>query len=85
MVFSKAIQIKSLVNQFNQVRWENGFGSIDFECHMFSDGQWSVELTLIHSRLFFSMEIEQIAALFAGGGVLMCVAASNDRPIIRFQ
>lgn len=85
MLFSKAIQIKQLVTRWNKDRSYGDFGHIEFKCSMFSDGQWNVLLTLVDSRLFFSIELEQLVTLYAGGGFMMCIGALNDVPYIDLQ
>lgn len=85
MLFSKAIQIKHLVNRWNKDRWDCGFGYIEFKCSMFSDGQWNVLLKPVDSKLFFSIELEQLITLYAGGGMIMCIGAFTDIPYIDLQ
>lgn len=85
MRFSKAIQIKHLVTNWNKDRSYCGFGYIEFKCSMFSDGEWNVLLKPVDSRLFFSIELEQLVTLYAGGGMMMCIGALTEVPYIDLQ
>lgn len=85
MTFSKAIQIKHLVNLWNKDRSEGDFGFIAFGCVMFSLGHWSVEIKPMGNKLFFSQEMTQLITLHAGGGFIMFVSSRNDHPIIYMQ
>lgn len=85
MIFSKAIQIKGLINRWNQQRVEYGFGYVSFECSMFMDGEWSVTLRLKESTLFFSSELNQLITLYAGGGFIMTIGAFGSSPRISMQ
>lgn len=82
MKFSKAIQIKNLVNRLNKDRREFNCGTILFQCTMFSIGDWGVTLKSMGSPLFYSCEIEQIFTLYAGGGFMMNMAARSNNPCI---
>ena len=85
MTFSKAIQIKHLVNLWNKDRSEGDFGFIAFSCDMFSIGHWSVDIKPMGAKLFFSKEMNQLITLYAGGGFLMYVTSNNDHPYIHMQ
>ena len=85
MKFSKAIQIKSLVNRWNENRWNIGFGYVKFEASMFMDGEWSVGLKLVDSHVFTSLEMEQLITLYAGGGFQMFITAINNDPFIDME
>lgn len=85
MLFSKAIQIKSWVNKFNQERASLGYGLIEFHAAMFRDGKWSVSLSAKDDGLFFSHEMERIFTLYAGGGFSMRVFALSSSPVIDLQ
>lgn len=85
MKFSKAIQIKQLVTSWNKDRSYSDFGYIKFECSMFSLGNWSVLLKPIDTSLFFSIELEQLITLYAGGGFMMVIGAFSDGPYIDMQ
>ena len=85
MVFSKAIQIKHLVNEWNKVRGSFDFGRIKFECYMFADGHWSVLLRPVDSRIFFSSELNQLVTLYADGGFIMHIGSLSDAPYIDMQ
>ena len=85
MVFSKAIQIKHLVNRWNENRYEFGSGYIVFNCSMFYDGQWSVLLRPEHSTLFFSFELNQLLTLYTAGGIMMTIGSINNLPYIDMQ
>ena len=82
MVFSKAIQIKHLVNRWNEDRCDIGLGSIMFYCSMFYDGQWNVLLKPVNSTLFFSFELKQLMTLYAAGGFIMTIGSLSDAPYI---
>ena len=85
MLFSKAIQIKSLVNKFNQERQECGCPAIVFECEMYSLGKWSIVLSFEKSSIFFSHEMGQIATLYAGGGFIFFVGSGTCSQMLHFQ
>lgn len=85
MTFSKAIQIKGLVNRWNQERKSADYGYIKFECEMFSIGKWSVDLSAVGAELFFSDETEQLLTLHAGGGFHMRISAFHNVPVICIQ
>lgn len=85
MKFSKAIQIKQWVNRFNQDRSEFNSGSIKFECSMFSDGEWRVDLKPIGVRMFFSCEMDRLITLYAGGGFTMIIGSVTNAPYIDMQ
>lgn len=85
MVFSKAIQIKSWVNRFNQERSRSGFAVIKFECDMFTLGKWAIDLSLDGNGVFFSSEMVCINTLLAGGGVIMWVGCNGTSPVLHFQ
>lgn len=85
MLFSKAIQIKSLVNRFNQERVRDGFATIQFDCGMYSIGRWSVFLSLSYRGCFFSNEMAQFAALLNRGGIIFFVGSNEVSPVLHFQ
>lgn len=85
MEFSKAIQIKQLVTRWNKDRSYRDFGYIKFECSMFSLGHWSVLLKPVDTKLFFSLELEQLLTLYAGGGFMMVIGSFTDAPYIDMQ
>ena len=85
MVFSKALQIKSWVNRFNDARKEYGTQTIKFECGMFSIGQWSVTLYAPDGGVFYSMEMERICTLVAGGNLTFYVGSNTFAPVLYFQ
>lgn len=85
MLFSKAIQIKLLVNKFNQFRKPTDYGFIEFKAEMFRDGKWAVTLTAMGNGMFYSTEMADILALYAQGGFSMRVATINGLPYIDMQ
>lgn len=85
MVFSKAIQIKSWVNKFNADRKESGRQPIDFDCGMFSMGQWYVTLSAPDGSIFYSMETERLCTLVAGGGLTFWIGHNTFAPVLYFQ
>lgn len=85
MVFSKAIQIKSLVNRFNQERVRDGFAIIKIDCDMYFIGRWSVRLSLSDKGCFFSQEMAQFAALLNRGGLIFFVGSNEVSPVLHFQ
>lgn len=85
MVFSKAIKIKVWVNRYNESRKRQGFALIVFECEMFSDGKWSVDLKLSKSGVFFSSEMKTLGALAANCGLLFYVGSNDVSPVLHFQ
>lgn len=85
MLFSKAIQIKVLVNRFNHERQACGFPVIKFDCGMFSIGHWSVSLSLSDKGCFFSCEMAQFAALLNRGGIIFFVGCDEVSPMLHFQ
>ena len=85
MLFSKAIQIKSMVNRFNQVRVNDGFAIIQFDCDMYSIGRWSVRLSLSRKGCFFSDGMAQFAALLNRGGLIFFVGSNEVSPVLHFQ
>lgn len=82
MLFSRAIQIKQLVNRWNQDRWQFGYGYVEFKCSMFLDGHWSVLLKPVNSTLFFSLELQELLKLYADGGFSMVIGAIDSAPYI---
>lgn len=85
MLLSKANQIKSLVNRFNQERVRDGFATIQFDCDMFSIGRWSVRLSLSSKGCFFSQEMAQFSALLNRGGLIFFVGSNEVSPVLHFQ
>lgn len=85
MLFSKAIQIKLMVNKFNQFRKRTDFSYIEFKAEMFRDGKWAVTLTAMGNGMFYSLEMEQLLALYAGGGFSIRVSAINGLPYLDMQ
>lgn len=85
MLFSKAIQIKSLVNGFNRQRVRDGFAVIQVDCGMYSDGRWSVCLSLSKRGCFFSSEMAVFTALLNRGGLLLFVGSNEVSPVLHFQ
>lgn len=85
MVFSKAIEIKSWVNRFNDSRKEYGTQAIKFECGMFSLGSWYVTLYAPDGGIFYSMEMERICTLVAGGGFSFWVGTNTFAPVLYLQ
>lgn len=85
MTFSKAIQIKHLVNRWNKTRKECDFGIITFTCLMFSIGNWSVDIQVVGTNLFFSEEMDELITLYAGGGFRFTIHSHNNRPFISMQ
>ena len=82
MKFSKAIQIKGLVNRWNENRRNDGYGYVKFEASMCMDGHWSVGLKLVDSFAFTSQEMEEFITLYAGGGFRMSIFAYDKTLII---
>lgn len=85
MKFSKAIEIKKLVTSWNQDRSSFDYGYIKFECSMFSLGNWSVMLKPVDTCLFFSLELEQLLKLYAGGDFTMFIGSISAAPYISMQ
>lgn len=85
MLFSKAIQIKLLVNKFNQERKQCGFPAIVFDCDSYAIGKWSLRLSLEREGCFFSSEISQLSALLMLGGFIMYVGSNKVSPVLHFQ
>ena len=85
MRFSKAIQIKQLVTDWNKDRWDFGYGYVKFECSMFSLGNWSVILKPVDTCLFFSQELEQFLKLYSKGGFTMFIGSMGSAPYISIQ
>lgn len=85
MLFSKAIQIKVLVNQFNRERKRYGFPVINFHCGSYDIGRWSVYLNLSSRGCFFSSEMAQISALLNRGGLIFYVGSNEVSPVLYFQ
>lgn len=85
MLFSKAIQIKLLVNKFNQFRKTTDYSFIEFKAEMFRDGKWAVTLTAMGNGMFYSFEMDELIKLFAGGGFNIRVAAYKELPYIDIQ
>lgn len=85
MKFSKAIQIKELVTSWNKDRSFGDYGYVKFECSMYSLGNWSVLLKPVGTRLFFSLELEKLVTLYAGGGFMMVIGSLSDAPYIDMQ
>lgn len=85
MLFSKAIQIKLWVNKFNQFRKKTDSSYIKFKAEMYRDGKWAVTLTAMGNGMFYSIEMDQLLTLFAGGGFSIRVASINGLPYIDIQ
>lgn len=85
MKFSKAIQIKQLVNRWNEERRSLGYGEVHFNCSMYSLGRWSVTLEPKGVRVFFSYELDELVTLYAGGGFRMYIGAVGIAPYIDMQ
>ena len=85
MVFSKVIQIKSWVNRFNADRKGCGRDAIFFACGKFSDGQWHVTLAAPDGGIFYSMEMERLCTLVAGGNLTLFVGSNTFSPVLYFQ
>lgn len=85
MLFSKAIQIKNLVNKFNADRLEGGRKPIDFDCGMFSIGQWSVTLSAPDGGIFYSLEMEHLCDLVTGWDITFWVGCNTFAPVLYFQ
>ena len=85
MVFSKAIQIKLWVNKFNTDRKQFGRQPIEFQCGMFSIGMWYVTLLAPDGGIFYSMEMERLCTLVAGGDLTLWVGNNNFAPVLYFQ
>ena len=85
MLFSKAIQIKLLVNKFNQLRKRTDFSHIEFKAEMYRDGKWAVTLTAMGNGMFYSIEMDELIAMFAGGRFSIRVACINGLPYIDIQ
>lgn len=85
MLFSKAIQIKLLVNKFNQFRKRTDYSYIEFKALMYRDGKWAVTLTAMGNGMFYSIEMADLITLFAGGRFSIRVASINGLPYIDIQ
>lgn len=85
MLFSKAIQIKLLVNELNQFRKRADFSYIEFKAEMYRDGKWAVTLTAMGNGLFYSFEMGQLVTLFVEDYLNFSVAAYKDTPYIYIQ
>ena len=85
MTFSKAIEIKKVVNSWNRDRKEFGFGHVKFDALMFSDGCWSVDLKPVDVKIFTSLELDELLKLYAKGGFHMVLTSLNNAPIIDMQ
>ena len=85
MLFSKAIQIKLLVNKFNQLRKSTDFSYIEFEAEMYDDGKWAVTLTAIGNGMFYSFELNELLSFLVSGDFNIRVGACKDTPLIVIQ
>lgn len=85
MVFSKAIQIKNLVNRWNKDRSVGDYGYVTFHCSMYSIGKWSVIIKAMGQGVFFSSEMNQLITLYAGGGFSIRVSTFIHNPYIDMQ
>lgn len=85
MVFSKAIQIKLLVNKFNADRKLFGHEPITFYCGMFSLGSWYVNLSAPDGGIFYSQETERLCTLVAGGDLMFWIGNNSFAPVLYFQ
>lgn len=85
MLFSKAIQIKLLVNKFNRFRKRTDFSYIEFKADMYRDGKWAVTLTAMGNGMFYSFEMDELIKLFTGGDFNIRVAAYKELPYIDIQ
>lgn len=85
MLFSKAIQIKNLVNKWDQERWNLGYGYIKFKCDMFRLGEWYVDISPVDFKFFLHSEMDELITLYAGGGFRMIIDAYESTPIIMMQ
>ena len=85
MLFSKAIEIKSLVNGFNKGRKDFGRQPIVFTCGMFSLGDWFVNLSAPDGGIFYSTEAESISSLVSGGDITFWIGCSTFAPVLFFE
>lgn len=85
MLFSKAIQIKTWVNRFNEDRKKFGRKPINFQYGMFSIGEWYVTLSAPDGGIFYSTESERLCTLVAGGGITFWIGCNTFAPVLYFQ
>lgn len=85
MLFSKAIEIKSLVNGFNKDRKAFGRKPIVFTCGMFSLGEWYVNLSAPDGSIFYSTESEQLITLVSGWDITFWIGCNTFAPVLYFQ
>lgn len=85
MFFNQAIKIKVWVNHYNKTRKEVGFAVIKFDCQMYSDGRWAVDLELSGEGCFFSDEMKTLSALAANLGLMFYVGSNRVSPVLHFQ
>lgn len=85
MLFSKAIQIKLLVNKFNQLRKRTDFSYIEFKAEMYRDGKWAVTLTAMGNGLFYSFELDELLSFLVSSDFNIRIAAYKDTPYIDIQ
>lgn len=85
MKFSKAIKIKKLVTSWNKDRVTFDSGHVECEFMMFSLGHWSVTLRPVGTKLFFTMELDELMKLYAEGGLQFIIGSTGSAPYIDMQ
>lgn len=85
MLFSKAIKLKSLVNQINRDRKCTCFPTIRFNCLSFADGHWAVDLYIPDGGCFFSHEMVDINDFVTDSCVSYWVGSVPNSPCLHFQ
>lgn len=74
-----------MVEKFNQVRRKEGFAIIFFDCEMFSDGKYSVDLSLVTRGCFFSSEVEDFFEMSRDNGLMLYIGSNQVSPVLHFQ
>ena len=85
MLFSKAIQIKLLVNKFNRFRKRADYSYIEFKAKMYRDGKWAVTLTAMGNGLFYSYELNELLYLLVSSDFNIRKASIKGTPYIDIQ
>lgn len=85
MDFQKAIQIKSLFNEFNQIRNERNQPRFVFDATMFDIGSWAVDVIIPSEACLYSRECAALFPMLSQMGVSFFIGFHNNRSKIYIQ
>lgn len=85
MDFQKAIKIKSLFNEFNQIRKERNYPKFTLSFEMFDLGKWSLDVVIPSDTCLYSRECFELFPLLFQLGLRFFIGFDDNNNIIFIQ